>query len=55
MTPHVEKHFTAGDAARDIVIGMGKESMSQCPMMKRMKGMDDKSAGPHKEHPEEQK
>jgi hypothetical protein len=25
MTPHVEKHFTASDAARDIVIGMGKE------------------------------
>jgi VIT1/CCC1 family predicted Fe2+/Mn2+ transporter len=22
MTPHVEKHFTAGDAVRDIVIGM---------------------------------
>ena len=22
MTPHIEKHFTAGDAVRDIVIDM---------------------------------
>ena len=22
MTPHIEKHFTAGDAVRDVVIGM---------------------------------
>jgi len=29
---------------------MGKESMSQCPMMKGMKGMDETSAGTHKEH-----
>ncbi|MEO8338560.1 MAG: hypothetical protein ABI604_02455 [Nitrospirota bacterium] len=28
---------------------MGKESMSQCPMMKGMKDMDDKSAGADKE------
>jgi len=28
---------------------MGKESMSQCPMMKGMKDMDDKSAGAYKE------
>ena len=34
---------------------MGKESMSQCPMMKGMKDMDDKSIGAHKEHHEEQK
>ena len=34
---------------------MGKESMAQCPMMKDMKGMDDKSATPHKDHHEEQK
>ncbi len=34
---------------------MGKESMSQCPMMKGMKDMDDKSDGAHKEHHEEQK
>jgi hypothetical protein len=34
---------------------MGKESMSQCPMMKGMKGMDDKSGGAHKDHQEEQK
>ena len=34
---------------------MGKESMSQCPMMKGMKDMDDKTAGAQKEHPEEQK
>ena len=37
---------------------MGKESMAQCPMMKGMKdmkGMDDKSATPHKDHHEEQK
>jgi len=31
---------------------MGKESMSQCPMMK---DMEDKSADAHKEHPAEQK
>ena len=37
---------------------MGKDSMSQCPMMKDMKdmkGMDDKSESAPKEHPEEQK
>ena len=34
---------------------MGKESMSQCPMMKGVKGMDDKSAGAHKKHQQEQK
>jgi len=34
---------------------MGKESMSQCPMMKGIKGMDDKSAGAQKEHQQEQK
>jgi hypothetical protein len=28
---------------------MGKESMSQCPMMKEMKGMDEKSMGAEKE------
>ena len=31
---------------------MGKESMSQCPMMK---GMDEKSGDAHKEHQQEQK
>ena len=34
---------------------MGKESMSQCPMMKGMKDMNDKSADDHKEHHAEQK
>lgn len=34
---------------------MGKESMAQCPMMKGMKGMDEKSAGVHKEHTDAQK
>jgi len=34
---------------------MGKESMAQCPMMKGMKGMDDKSGDAHKEHQKEQK
>jgi hypothetical protein len=34
---------------------MGKESMAQCPMMKGMKGMDEKSAVAHKEHQVEQK
>ena len=34
---------------------MGKGSMSQCPMMKGMKDMDEKSAGAHKEHQKEQK
>jgi len=32
---------------------MGKESMAKCPMMKDMKGMDDKSEDAHKEHHEE--
>jgi len=34
---------------------LGKESMSQCPMMMGMKGMDEKSADAHKEHQAEQK
>ena len=34
---------------------LGKESMSQCPMIKRMKDMDDTSAGEPKPHHEEQK
>jgi hypothetical protein len=34
---------------------MGKESMSQCPMMKGMKRMDGKSAGTHTAHQLEQK
>ena len=34
---------------------MGKESISQCPMMKGMKDKDEKSAGTHKQHQEEQK
>jgi len=29
---------------------MGKESMAQCPMMKGMKGMDEKSGDAHKAH-----
>ena len=34
---------------------MGKESMAQCPMMKGMKGMDEKSADAHKGHQTEEK
>ena len=34
---------------------MGKESMSQCPMMKGMKDMDDNSAGAYKEQQRERK
>jgi len=34
---------------------MGKESMAQCPMMKGMKDMDDKSGDAHKQHQKEQK
>ena len=34
---------------------MGKESMTQCPMMKEMKGMDEKTGDAHKELPKEQK
>ncbi|HSQ40533.1 MAG TPA: hypothetical protein VLM78_10275 [Anaerolineales bacterium] len=34
---------------------MGKESISQCPMMTDMKDMDEKSTGAHKEHQKEQK
>ena len=34
---------------------MGKESMPQCPMMKGMKGMDEKSADAHKGHQTEKK
>jgi len=44
MMKHMKQHMQ-----------MGKDSMSQCPMMKGMKGMDDKSGGAHKEHQEEQK
>ena len=36
-------------------IQMGKESMSQCPMMKGMKDMDDKSAAAYKEQQGTQK
>jgi len=32
---------------------MGKESMAQCPMMKGIKGSDDKSDDAHKEHHKE--
>ena len=34
---------------------MGKESMAQCPMMKGMKDMDEKSGDGHKEHQKDQK
>lgn len=34
---------------------MGKESMTKCPMMKGMKGMDEKSVDGHKGHQTEQK
>jgi len=34
---------------------LGKESMSQCPMMKDMKGMDEKLGDAHKEHQNEHK
>jgi len=34
---------------------MGKDSMSQCPMMKGMKDMDEKPTDVHKEHQKEQK
>ena len=34
---------------------MGEESMSQCPMMKGMKGMDEKAEGDHKAHHADQK
>src|ERR1035437_3733486 len=34
---------------------MGKESMSQCPMMKSMKDMGENAAGTHKEPQEQQK
>ncbi|HBJ85253.1 MAG TPA: hypothetical protein DDZ88_15540 [Verrucomicrobiales bacterium] len=44
MMKHMMKHME-----------MGKESMSQCPMMKGMKGMDEKSADAHKEHQDAQK
>jgi hypothetical protein len=39
MMEHMMKHMQ-----------MGKESMAQCPMMKDMKGMGDKSGDAHKEH-----
>ena len=44
MMKHMMKHME-----------MGKESMSQCPMMKGMKGMDEKSGDAHKEHKDAQK
>ena len=34
---------------------LGKESMAKCPMMKGMKGIDEKSGDAHKEHQHEQK
>ena len=34
---------------------MGKESMAQCPMMKDMKDMEDRTSAPHKDHHEAQK
>jgi hypothetical protein len=34
---------------------MGKESLSQCPMMMGMTNMSEKSSDTHKEHQEEQK
>ena len=34
---------------------MGKESMSECPMMKGMKHSEEKSEGDHKEHHDESK
>ncbi len=55
MTPHVERHFTVGDAMRGIVVEMGKEFMSQRSMMKRVNGMEEKSADLHKEHQQEHK
>lgn len=39
MVPHMMQHMQ-----------MGEESMAQCPMMKGMKGMDEKSIDAHKEH-----
>ena len=44
MMKHMMKHMQ-----------MGKESMAQCPMMKGMKDMDDKSGDAHKKHQKEQK
>jgi len=32
-----------------------RQSMAQCPMMKGMKDMDEKPAGAHTEHHEQQK
>jgi hypothetical protein len=31
----------------------GKDSMSKCPMMKKMKNKDEESTGGHKEHQQE--
>lgn len=36
-------------------MGMGKDSMAQCPMMKGMGDMDEKSDGAHKMHQKERK
>ncbi len=44
MMKHMSEHMNMGDG-----------SMSQCPMMKDMGGMNEKSANAHKEHPEEKK
>lgn len=44
MMAHMMEHMQAG-----------KESMAQCPMMKSMGGMGEKSADPHAEHHEEKK
>ena len=49
MMAHMGEHMAQSDGPAM------RQSMAQCPMMKSMKEMDDKSAGAHKEHHEQQK
>jgi hypothetical protein len=49
MMAHMGEHMAQSDGPAM------RQSMAQCPMMKSMKEMDDKSADAHKEHHEQQK
>lgn len=49
MMAHMGEHMAQPGGT-----GMG-QSMAQCPMMRSMKGMDEKAAGAPKEHHEQQK
>jgi hypothetical protein len=49
MMAHMGEHMAQSDSTAM------RQSMAQCPMMKGMKDMDEKPAGAHQEHHEQQK